>query len=276
MVWSDRTRAEARDAAEAAGVDLWTSDFDSHVRGKLIAHYRLFCRNDYAIRNAIEESVDQIIQLATGNLRVSPIEQGLLTGNRNTVLDYVEAIFLSLKTMSMRPQDWAAAVNQIFNSHRVAYKFADGRAVPLASEELHTAIVEPVIQLLHGRPDLNAAQDAYREALQEISRNNAANAITDAGTALQETLTTLGCSGNALGPLIADARRQQIFGRHDEKLVDGIGKFLDWVSADRSENGDSHHASGVELDDAWLMVHIVGALIVRLTGPPRPYAQPKK
>ena len=40
---------------------------------------------------------------------------------------------------------------------------------------------------------------------------------------------------------------------------------MHWVSADRSEMGDSHKAeTTLTRDDAWLTVHVVGALILRL------------
>jgi hypothetical protein len=39
---------------------------------------------------------------------------------------------------------------------------------------------------------------------------------------------------------------------------------MHWVAADRSQSGESHHASDATRDDAWLIVHIVGAFIVRL------------
>lgn len=37
------------------------------------------------------------------------------------------------------------------------------------------------------------------------------------------------------------------------------------MSADRSQTGDAHHASDANLDDAWLIVHVAGALILRLS-----------
>jgi hypothetical protein len=36
------------------------------------------------------------------------------------------------------------------------------------------------------------------------------------------------------------------------------------VSADRSERGDAHLVKESDSDDAWLVVHVVGALILRL------------
>lgn len=39
---------------------------------------------------------------------------------------------------------------------------------------------------------------------------------------------------------------------------------MDWVSADRSERGEAHKSGSDDRADAWLAVHVVGALILRL------------
>jgi hypothetical protein len=147
--------------------------------------------------------------------------------------------------------------------HRIAFKFVDGELIAFESDELMQEVVEPALRLLAGET-FAGAHAAYLGALKELGKD-AANAVTDAGTALQETLTVLGCKGNALGPLLKDARRNGLLAGHDQQLVDGILKFGEWASADRSESGDSHKVSSATTADAWLMVHVVGALIVRLT-----------
>ena len=38
-------------------------------------------------------------------------------------------------------------------------------------------------------------------------------------------------------------------------------RIVDWIGADRSQLGDGHTASGATAEDAWLAVHIGGALI---------------
>lgn len=58
-------------------------------------------------------------------------------------------------------------------------------------------------------------------ALGEISNGKPGDAITDAGTALQETLTALGCDGNNLGALIKSAKAKGLLAAHDAR--DGVG-----------------------------------------------------
>jgi hypothetical protein len=80
-------------------------------------------------------------------------------------------------------------------------------------------------------------------------------------------LTALGCSGNALGPLIKPAREKGLLASHDSPLVNAVDKILNWVSADRSELGDAHEVSSATVEDACFTVHIVGAILLRLSKP---------
>ena len=137
--------------------------------------------------------------------------------------------------------------------------------IKMESQELHHEVVVPVLRLPSGRSGWEPVESAYQDALGELGRGASADAITDGGTALQQAIEILGCDGNALGPLIKSAKAKGLLGRHDENLIAGVEKFLQWSSAERSNGGDSHHPAESTLDDAWLMVHIVGALILRLT-----------
>jgi hypothetical protein len=160
-------------------------------------------------------------------------------------------------------------VETVLAEERISYDFVDGEMVPFESKELHNAVIEPALHLLSGKKEFSGAEKAYLDALHELSKGDASDAITDAGTALQETLTALGCEGNALGPLLASARKQRLLGSHDYPLLTLLEKTIDWVSADRSNMGDAHKAGAATRADAWLTVHIVGAIIVRLSEGPR-------
>jgi hypothetical protein len=110
-----------------------------------------------------------------------------------------------------------------------------------------------------------SVERAFHDALRELKPGgNPGDAITDAGSALQEMLLAAGAEGNALGPLLASARGKGLLGPYDSKLAEGVKLIGDWVSADRSTRGDAHSASNANIDDAWLAVHVAAALIVRL------------
>ncbi|EFP58260.1 hypothetical protein HMPREF0321_1067 [Dermacoccus sp. Ellin185] len=156
------------------------------------------------------------------------------------------------------------AINAIFVAHRVAFKSIDCEFVPFESDALHHDVVEPTLRLLVTEKHKDA-HASFLAALKQIAAGDAGNAITDAGSALQHVLEDLGCNGNALGPLWKDAKKRRLVTAHDQNLLSGISAFVDWASADRSTTGDAHKNSTASIADAWLMVHVTGALILRLT-----------
>jgi len=155
------------------------------------------------------------------------------------------------------------AVNEILREERISWEFVGREMVPFNSREMHVEVVAPTLRLL-ARPGWERVEAAYQEALGELTTGSAPDAITDAGTALQEALLMIGAEGNALGPLIASAKKKGLILGHDQAL-------LTWVSADRSQVGDAHGVSAATRDDAWLTVHVVGAILLRLaSSEPRP------
>jgi hypothetical protein len=56
---------------------------------------------------------------------------------------------------------------------------------------------------------------------------------------------------------------RSVTGRFPQNAAE-FQKLVDWVSASRSDRGDAHSASNATRPDAWLVVHVVGALILRL------------
>lgn len=156
-------------------------------------------------------------------------------------------------------------INRVLAEDRIAFELIDGEMVPFASRELHVEVVEPVLRLL-AAPGWERVERSYQSALSEIARGDGADAITDAGTALQEALAHLGAEGNQLGDLTTSARSKGIIAAHDAPLLQTIDKACRWVSADRSNSGDAHNADEASREDAWFTVHVVGAILLRLTG----------
>jgi hypothetical protein len=135
---------------------------------------------------------------------------------------------------------------------------------------MHDAVVAPTLYLLHSQPRFADAETAYQNALKELRNRDPADAITDAATALQDVLLALGCTGNALGPLLKSARSKGLLKGSDTPLTEAIGRTVDWVSATRGE-GEAHTGDpDINMSDAWMMVHVVGALAIRLSEADQP------
>ena len=267
---SQKRRQEEFAAREAAGEAVWSAEFDKRALVRIAEVWSLIAED----LDNYEESLASRVALylrARGGWNVQLYEASALSKQQSDelILDALACAYQAARDMQESgawAHEFADFCNHVMNEHRIAHKFVDGELVPFKSDVLMTEAVEPALRLLVGER-YRRGHDAYLEALKAISHNESASAITKAGSALQEVLTALGCSGNKLGTLIKDARKNGLFSGHDQNLIDGITEFLDWASADRSERGDAHKHSDATNTDAWLMVHVVGALVVRLVDP---------
>lgn len=279
VLYSERNRRRMRDQEEARGEVFWSTEFPESTRRKIAFAGEDSVSSSSALTWATAQRRASDLILRTHGWEYLTIETPYGTSYGGKFWEYmynvgsavypdvVESIFKVLDNSNAR-RKFSSTVQTILREDRVSFDFVDGLMIPFESQEMHTAVVLPVITLLAGRKSFAEAEASYLKALEEITRGDAGDAITDAGTALQLTLEALGCKGNALGPLIKDAKRRGLVAGHDSTLTDGIEKILHWVSADRSESGDAHKATDASIEDAWLIVHVVGALILRLAGGP--------
>jgi hypothetical protein len=193
-----------------------------------------------------------------GNRHRTVLMYNVKSGPDDLLPSVIEAVLAT--ALSSRLDD---EVDLILREERLAYRLVNRQMIAFDSLELHEAVVSPTLRLLAGRSELADVEDAYQKALKEIG-TDPADAITDAARALEAMLTAIGCEGGSLGAQLGHARRKNLLAPHDATLSAGITKIIDWVSADRSQKGDAHNAGSAFPEDAWLAVHVVGALIVRL------------
>lgn len=278
MLYGLRKRMQAMAEAEARGEAFWTEAFSDRVRKRVLLLYdQIATRGYFSGDGSIFDEARRLIREQDGRDDLgwpgaspySDFHNAMSNGSDDDYASLLEALIVAVRHFEQdRPfalydRELADGVNQIFSQERVAWKLVDGQMIELKSEELHAALVEPALRLLHeGR--FTPVDAIYRKALDELSKGDGPDAITDAGTALQGLLEALGCEGDQLGDLIKSARRNKLLASHDTPLLDAVERAMHWVAADRSQSGESHHASDASRDDAWLIVHVVGAFIVRL------------
>lgn len=264
VLHSQRKRRAERDLRESLGEELWTEELPSGARIALSTVWAALEEEDRY--STIPSAVSHRLRISGVPAPASVHADSILkAADSDLALDLLGAFAIVISESVKFRYEYPKLeifINEILEDYRVAFRVIDAEVVPIGSDELHTTVVVPALKLLVGSR-FAKAHSAYLEALKQLPANPA-NAITDAGTALQETLTALGCKGNSLGPLIKSARSSGLLAAHDEKLAGGIEQFLQWASANRSEAGDSHKVSDASRDDAWLMIHVVGALIVKL------------
>lgn len=268
-LYSERNRKEQYAAREAAGENLWTEELPIQARMQIAELWDLFEGGSWDSSRFARRAAQEL--RIAGLSRTASIHSDALlrTADTSHYLDLIECLRVAIAADPKgraQVSEFDSILNGFFENHRVAFRLVDGEFIPFKSDELHREVVEPVIRLLVDKR-FEKAQTAYISAIKEIAIDPA-DAITDAGTALQEALEALGCKGNALGSLISDARKKGLLGGHDQPLTDGIEKFTVWAAAMRNNMGDGHHVTDANRNDAWLMVHIVGALILRLASTP--------
>ena len=276
MLFSGRKREEENLRREATGESLWSAVFTQPNRVKLI----------YALYDAVKVEIYRRFTLEAAHAHLGR-QHGLVTftGSKemvedllayirvcpdDKVPDVIEALCLGLMEARnfeggyqlVQPQQFHDDVNDILRLERISFELVAGLMIDFESREMHESIILPTITLLAGRSGWRNVETAYRSALDELSRNPG-NAITDATTALQQALELRHCDGNSLGDLAKSAVARNVLTRYDIKLID-------WANADRGPKGDAHMSPDTATSDAWFVVHIVGALILRLaSGEPR-------
>ncbi|HEY0166165.1 MAG TPA: hypothetical protein VGB75_03895 [Jatrophihabitans sp.] len=273
-LYAERLRLAAQADAEARGESLWTAEIPPEALVKLKRAWKNACvdvipTNQYgtSANTLIAEALEVSLGLESNGLDDAG-SRLRFANSTPEVLSVLEAMDMAFDEEGLLEGDSAqqffrSEVNRIFEAHRVAFRLVEGQIIPVESFEMNAAVVFPALYLLHGHAEFASGEKAYMKALQEIRVGDAGDAITDAATALQETLEALGCEGRTLGPLIASAKRRGLFSARDSRLTDAIAAFAQWAAAERNE-GEAHHYTESDLSDAWLMVHVVGALIVRL------------
>jgi hypothetical protein len=268
---------EALAAREAAGESFWTDKFVEPARNKILLGFRTATGDSGVYADVARGLIlrdEGFLYLSNPQWDASEdLYAYILQCDKDMVPTVIEAMSLACSNRAVIAQtgNWDAAayfdetVNVTLLEHRISYELVNHQMIEFSSKALHQNVIAPASRLLGGRPDLDKIESAYSDALREISKGSPADAITDAGTALQEMLSAVGCEGKSLGDQLKSARTKKIIAAHDSPLITAIEKTVSWVSADRSEKGDAHSVTSATVDDAWLIVQIVGALILRLS-----------
>lgn len=155
-------------------------------------------------------------------------------------------------------------VNDRLLHARVGWSFEDGRFQERGNFVMHSEVLRPATILLADDPHFRTASEAFQSALTRLSKGETDVALTQAATSLQEFFRALGVEGNSVSDQLDKAQSQRVISPADRNLMKPL---IGWVNADRSDRGNAHrHREGdVTKADAWLMMHVVGALMVRLS-----------
>lgn len=283
-LYAERVRRKAQAERLASGEAQWTDQLDSRVRSKLsLAWEDLLGHIAFAqLGDEVEERIARRTLRSIGfTIRTRDMPGGTSKATNEQLLSLIEAEHEALTILAeaahgiatpwldvlkSAPETFRKEVNRAFEAHLVAFHLHhNSRLVPIESHEMHNAVVEPTLYLLHSQPHFASAEVAYQNALRELRDHESADAITDAAAALQDVLKALGCKGNVLGALLTSARSIGLLKGNDTPLTEAVVRSADWVAAKRNL-GEAHTGDpDIDMSDAWMVVHVVGALIIRLS-----------
>lgn len=269
---------------EAAGESLWTERLNLTARNKLAACVRNLLWDDMhgpGVPTLLSAITQDVSDAAGVKSRAGEIPE--LFG-RQDVDDFVDsirdpdehtAVIFGLIEGLWR---WEAVVDEefvkrgpgarqlfqeriteILEDHRIGFAFINGKFLPRSGSVADREILIPAVEFLTGDPRFADADAEYCEALDAIQHRQPDEAITKACTALQSALAALGCDDDKLSTQVALAAGKGLFAKHDKPLQG-------WLIADRGNFGSAHPGDRpAAREDAWLAVHVVGAIILRLS-----------
>lgn len=145
-----------------------------------------------------------------------------------------------------------------------------GRELVLRTDLASAVLVDEPLRLLSaGVPALEKIDLKFGEAVAELAAGKPADAITDAGTALEMLLDALGYSGGSLGDQLKAAKKQGWLAGVDTPLANALEDLVKWIVSVRNQRSDAHDTQSPDQGDAELMVRLVGVLVLRF-GPDVP------
>lgn len=267
-----RLEAEAR--ARGEDVDYLTEDAPDAFRNQLV--FALMDANGQHTFRAVHGYLAR--GRGTPYLSGSRHEPGddllelIRTGSTDDLMDVIDAAIqtrLGADTGLVVGGGWQEVhefverIRAHLEDHKLAFDVINNQVVDKTSEELHREVVVPALTLLHSRPRFADVERQYRDALDELSKHQWGDAITDANAAAEETLRILlGLKEGKLPDLLGQARQRGLFGDVQERWLKQFVNGFGALSSMRNVEGDAHKAGTEERSIAWLAVHWAGALIV--------------
>ena len=193
MLYSMRRRMREMAEGEARGESYWSERFAGSVRVRIMRKVDAIEERGPTRAALFVEARREILDeagmdfLATPGLR--PFEDFAVFWrdcDDELFPTVIEAFIKAVRNWEQKPDwpprrelapDFIAVANEILAQERVAWKIVNDQMVEMKSQELHEAVVEPALRLLHDAR-FSAVDATYRKALDELSRGDGGDAIT--------------------------------------------------------------------------------------------------
>ena len=267
--------------AEAAFGVTWRDDCPPEVGRKVVALLPHLTNKSWTVYTTADGHRLVSSDLGINEFSTEDTLKG--KGNDSDRLDALAAVVYSFMSLSVTDDEevengwdhtyvpprydseaFIETVNDILLGARIEWHYVDGDFTQRGNSVLYADVVKPASILLDSDPKFSKASSGFQAAITRLSENKPDVAITDAASAVQEFFRALGITGNSISDQLNAAQKANVITAYDRSL---LKPFTDWVNSDRSERGNAHHhrEGDVSKSDAWLAIHVAGALMVRLS-----------
>ncbi|WP_419850519.1 hypothetical protein [Candidatus Poriferisocius sp.] len=266
---------------EESGTQLWTDRLTPPVRVQFTHIIKSFEEQYYLKRRMPDVVRDVSFQFGFIDLShafafraLSSYEQVLNAilledCGEDVVFSLLEAVWDIVPeyegTYAANPRDmYSSELREVLEDGRISYDFVEGNIITRGEQEMHVEVVVPAITLLSGRSGFEDAERNYMDALTSIRESRFDDAVTDAASAVEVTLRIMGC-----GEATTTFEKRGSIAIERDLLASYDKRLLGWITATRGAEGDAHgRGAQTARADAWLVVHVAGALILRLVDGP--------
>ena len=260
---------------------VWRDDCPPEVGRKIVALLLHLTNKSWMVYKTADDH--RLVSSERGINEFSTEDTLKGKGNDSDRLDALAAVVYSFASLSVTDNEevedgwnhsyspprydldtFIETVNDILLGARIEWHYTDGHFTQRGNSVLYADVVKPASILLDSDPKFAKASSGFQAAITRLSENKPDVAITDAASAVQEFFRALGVTGNSISDQLNAAQKAKVITAYDRSL---LKPFTDWVNSDRSEKGNAHHhrEGDVSKSDAWLAVHVAGALMVRLS-----------
>lgn len=203
----------------------------------------------WRFRLNIRETFDNIVR--SGALVLAEGNYSTTAGQRFAAIEHL------LDVVDPGDTEFEDRANERARWFRVGVRLDNRRFLPLASEHLHTEIVQPTLVLL-SQVQFAEIDGLYRKAFDRVLSGDPSGAITASISAVEEMFRVLlpSMAGQTLAPLAQKARA-------DEIIAPAVEEFVKKLYVLRPDS-DAHAGGTSDYDLAMLAIHLSGSILLYL------------
>ncbi|CAN2203092.1 hypothetical protein MCEMRE196_00841 [Candidatus Nanopelagicaceae bacterium] len=267
MAFIRRNKDRELTIRESNGENFWTYSISENVKKRILYVFKDSVDGNFLIYDRAHGAIlrDLGVTHLTNARKASNIDfvDWCLEANDTHICEGIERFYEVISDHSIigKLSLWNAAkffedgIRQILLEERISWDFVNGMMIHRDSQIAHSSILLPTLHLLT-EVRFQESNKTFLKGLEELSKGDAGDAITDFATSLQIFLKAKGCVGGTLGALKNYGTGKVILNSQQARLIDLI--------ADIRNEGEVHNPDRYQISDAWFMCHLVASLMLQM------------